>query len=269
MSSTSSTSALPAIPPITADQATAAALADGIQQPEINAFILRDYGYVSPQPVAGVQAGQVVLPSEVQTALQNMNTESEQNGIVGAIASDVSTVLGWAKSAGLLALLSLALCVLMLGGWSTDKAQQGTKDQGESIVALNTQHVNFENAMIQYYQTNETARINGLYDAAIKNATVNGNIPANVASALATQRDRLMANMAQRMADMRTQQAQICTNATVAMAYNAGLLAYFQNQTNTFQQLEAAQGSILQFLQSYVTPAASSTSAAAAVVPVQ
>ena len=240
---------------MTETEARGLALADGIRLDQLTPEILRFYGYAAPAPTAGVAAGPIQAPEYVRAALDTLAAEAKSNNIPAAIAAEIKTLLGWAKSVGLIGALLFA-AVLILPGCSSVAARKVTDDSALVVKALNDQHLAFEDAQVAYYRVEETKRVQEWYEKAVASVTVattDGKkvIETNVAEALSKQRIALLQGIEQRVKDMRVQQAAICSNYATFLAYNQGMQAYFSQRATDYNSLKAAQDSVLEFLATF------------------
>jgi len=266
---------------MTASEARAAAIADGIQDEQITPEILRFYGYVPGSPTAGQSFVTVIAPDQVKSDLEALNKEAQANSLPGQIGTQLKSVLGWIKGLG----IGVVLAIVLVGCGPSQQAVHSVDQAAASVQALNEQHLRFEEQFIQAYKTKETARIQELYEASMASSTqpvvqavrkvvrvpvkaADGSdafkeeaqtvqetvvmVPLNVAEALNKQRVRLLQEMNQNVILMRTQQAQICGNAANAVAYLEGLKAYFQQRQVTYESLLDAEKSLFDFLGTFI-----------------
>jgi hypothetical protein len=275
---------------MTQEEAKALALKDGILEEQITPSILAYYGYVCPSPTAGGGPyGPAQTPQEVKDLLTQLDAEAKANQPITVAIAQLKTLLGWAKTAGL---FSLLVCLMLMTGCSSERAQQATDATEVAVRALNDQHLNFEEQFIGRYRGDETARIADLYEKAMASATTtvpqtvtrvtkvavkaaDGTdaykdvttqetvmtpvVPVNVATALQTQRVRLLQTMETNIIQMRAQQALICSNAANAVAYLEGLKAYFQQKQLTMDALQSAEQSLFGFLDTFIKKPATAT----------
>jgi hypothetical protein len=245
---------------MTQDEAQAEAIADGIRADQITPQILAFYGYVSPLPTEGGSYGPADVPSNVTASLERLQAEQEANSLPTQILSEITTLLGFAKQIGWLLVVVSVLAAFP--GCSSTEAQSVNQQQSVLVQALNNQWIDYAARNLKYYRDSETNRVNDLYNsamtsAAVKDASGTLVVPVNVAEALQTQRLRALTGIATQVQAMQAQQAQICTNYAMFAQYNAGLQAYFQQQSVNFAALQAGQDAILGFLASFMAkPAA-------------
>lgn len=267
---------------MTREEALGKARNDGVADDQITDAILRLYGYESPAPLGGFKASVVIAPEQVKQSLAALEAEAASNSLPAAIATNLQTVLAWAKKAAIFAVL---FGVLLVSGCQSTAARQAVDEASVSVRALNEQHLAVQDKFVAYYRENETARINEWYDAAVKSATRSISVQAqkpvvsrvqnpdgsiterttvqtvtedrsviesNIAAALARQRVTLLTGVEQRVSEIRAQQASICGNYANAMAYMEGLKSYFGQKATDYAALQKAQGSILSFLETFV-----------------
>ena len=269
-------------------EARAKALAAGIEEHQITPQILAYYGYTVSNPVAGMQAGAVVLPEQVKTDLEALEAARIANQVPAQILASVTGLLGWAKQSGILA-LSVMLTLLLLCSSCGDQraAMQSMERLDMSVTALNNQHLEFEDRFIEEFETQTTNKILDLDAAARKSAetvvtemveeivdvpvkAADGTdafkkekrmvakstemIPTNVARALDAQKATLFTNMMNIVVEMRQTQAKICENAANAAMYMKALQNYFSQKQTTYESLMAAQNSVKDMLEIILKP---------------
>lgn len=267
---------------MTEQEARAAAIADGILESQIRPEHLAYYGYIVPNPTAGLQVGAVVVPSDLKADMEAIEAARKANLIPQQILGAVTGWLGWAKSAGILPMAVLLAILCCVGCGDTTAVRHGVEQLDRSVKALNEQHLAFEDRFVAEFESRETAKILDL-DARARGASMtmittmeervekvpvkaaDGSdafkeekrmvavqtqmIPANVAEALDANKARLFTQMSNTVSFMRTQQARICENAAAAAAYIEGLKSYFEQRQATYEAMLAAQSSFQGWLE--------------------
>lgn len=271
-------------------EARAAAIADGIEEGRITPQILAYYGFIVTNPVAGMQAGGVIVPEQTKADLEALEAARKANQIPAQILSQVTGLLGWAKESGILKIAALCLALTLCSSCGDQRAAlQNMEHLDTSVTALNNQHLDFEDRFIKDFEARTTEKILELDLAARKSVTTtvtqmveeivdvpvkaaDGSdafkkekrmvqkttemIPIEISKALDIQKARLFTNMMDIIADMRRTQAKICENAATAALYMEALKNYFSQKQTTYETLMQAQNSIKSMLETVLVPKA-------------
>jgi hypothetical protein len=269
---------------MTEAEAKAKAMADGILEEQITPQILAFYGYVTELPTQGLVVGPVILPDTVKADILALQEEAKKNSLPSMIVTQLKSVLGFVAQISGKAIIPLVLVTVLLGCGESTQAIRNVDQAAVSVKALNEQHLAFEEKFVQKYQVEETSRIQKLYEDAMAASTqhiqkqvqkttkvivdaaagtykdvvsmevvTEDVVPVNVANALQTQRVRLLQGMKENVIVMRSQQAQICSNAANAAAYLEALNAYFTQRQVSFESMMAAEQSMFSFLETFLS----------------
>lgn len=235
------------------NEARSKALAAQVPEADLTPEVIALYanGKRIGDPTADVQAGQVVSDAEAKESLSMLQKEAAANNW-GPLAAKL---IG--KVAGFMVVLMLCVSLVMLGGCSNEAAQRANDQILLSTIALDQQHTANAEALIEYYQTNEHARIDALYDAAMASVVKklpDGSESINPKTADALMRERLdqYAKVERNVKAMREKLRTISLNAAQVAKLSEGMKAYFEKKADNIAALNQATDTALEFLDKFL-----------------
>ena len=288
---------------ITKEQAKRQALLDGLREDQITDEVLKLYGYQVPQPTAGINTTPLMMDSDTEAALKRLDEERKKNQDLAApVVSAIGKVLTFARTTGLIKWMLVVVLLLGMAGCRQDntEARKTAKAVEANIISYQTKRDAFTERLIKYFRDSEHARIQLIYEAALKSVstpravtvtkTVREDIvgadgkPAfrekqveeivqtnvveeNAVKALGKQRLRLIQQTETTVLLMRQQLKEIEMDAANAKTLLAGLDAYFAQRVTTLDAIEQAQSGVIDFLGNFLKDKEERSDPAAARLP--
>ena len=268
----------------TYEEAKAAAIAAGIPEGNLTAETIKFYGHEVGNPVEHFTPRVVVDRKTLDEDIALAEKEAAGNQLLTNIIGTLGKLSKKAISSGILP-ITLLFCLVFTSGCRTTAAQKLNKDIEESVRANNEQHLQFEEGFIQDFRQKEFARIDELYESAVKSQTqpmtvqvtepiktrtfaadgkvtegtelVTRNVIQNfirpeTAAALMKHKQDLYAQVELNTISWRKKQATISQNAANAARASAALQAYFEQKAVNFEQMNQLSNTFLDFMDKFL-----------------